>query len=96
MLYKSVDKKANPVPAVLPEQYKVKRRFPEDPLASFTPLTPFPVDFVPSARLTDERLATLHIFDNEFLWPKEQRLAMNIIMFNDEAIAFTAEERGTL
>lgn len=57
-LYKSVDKKANPVPGILSEDAKVKRRFPEDPLATLPLLSPFPSDFSPSARLSEERLAS--------------------------------------
>ena len=46
--YKRVDKKVKPVPTVFPEDAKVKRQFPEDPLHTLTSLPTHPPDFVPS------------------------------------------------
>ncbi|KAF9016012.1 hypothetical protein BDZ89DRAFT_962282, partial [Hymenopellis radicata] len=96
MVYKSVAKKANPVPGILPEHAKIKRHFPEDPLATLPPLSPVPVEFVPSERLTTERLKSLGILENTFLSPYERQIAINVLMNNADAIAFTPEERGTI
>ena len=40
--YKRVDKKVKPVPTVFPEDAKVKRQFPEDPLDSLPNLPSHP------------------------------------------------------
>ena len=40
--YKRVDRKVKPVPAVFPEEAKVTRTFPEDPLATLKPLLKCP------------------------------------------------------
>ncbi|KIY60739.1 hypothetical protein CYLTODRAFT_324351, partial [Cylindrobasidium torrendii FP15055 ss-10] len=93
--YKSVDRKANPVAATLPEDAKVKRRFPENPLDTLPPLSPHPPDFLPTKRLTHERLASLGVLDNQFLLPEERRLAVHVLALNADAIAFDPEERGT-
>ena len=51
--YKRVDRKVKPVPAVFPEEARVTRQFPEDPLKSLPELTPCPPDFKPDGgRLT--------------------------------------------
>ncbi len=91
-----MEKKANPVPAVLPEDAKVRRQFPKDPLLSLPKLSPFPTPFVPSERLTQEHLESLSILDNNFLLPEERALAVNILMLNAKAISFTNDEMGTL
>ncbi|KAF8989265.1 hypothetical protein BDZ89DRAFT_917704, partial [Hymenopellis radicata] len=83
-------------PPILPEDAKIKRRFPEDPLATLPPLSPIPLNFVPTPRLTQERLESLGILNNTFLTPEERKLAVTVLMLNADAIAFTPEERGTI
>lgn len=46
--YKKVDRKVKPVPAVYPEDAKVDRRFPEDPLATLPQLPVRPPKFQPN------------------------------------------------
>ena len=55
-MYKTVDRKVKPVPAVFPEDARVRRQFPEDPLLSLSRLPFQPPDFKPNGRLTQERL----------------------------------------
>ena len=52
--YKTVAKKVRPVPAVFPEEARVIRKFPEDPLLSMPILSPNPPDFIPTEKLTKE------------------------------------------
>ena len=54
--YKPVDRKHRPVPATFPEDACVTQQFPEDPLLSLKPLSTHPPDFIPSLKLTHERL----------------------------------------
>ncbi len=54
--YKKVAKKVRPVPASLPEDFRIIRRIPSDPLLTLTPLPIHPPDFLPGLRLTQQRL----------------------------------------
>src|SRR6266481_1730143 len=50
--YKTVAKKHRPVPATFPEEARVTRQIPEDPLLSLKPLSAHPPDFIPTLKLT--------------------------------------------
>ncbi|KLO04728.1 hypothetical protein SCHPADRAFT_917895 [Schizopora paradoxa] len=93
--YKRVDRKVKPVPGIFPEDARVIRRFPEDPLASLPALPTRPPNFVPSERLTAERVRELSINDG-FLWPEEEKLFTHIFKLNELALAFEETHRGTL
>ncbi|KDQ30120.1 hypothetical protein PLEOSDRAFT_1016853, partial [Pleurotus ostreatus PC15] len=69
--YKRVAEKIHPVSGVYPEDVKVIRSFPEDPLASLPPLSKHPPDFVPGKRLTLERLKGIEVNKDNFLRPEE-------------------------
>ena len=46
--YKTVDKKVRPVPAVMPEDVKVERSFPDNPLSSLPVLPTHAPEFSPT------------------------------------------------
>ncbi|KAH7917596.1 hypothetical protein BV22DRAFT_987455, partial [Leucogyrophana mollusca] len=69
--YKRVDRKVKPVPGVYPEYAHVRRTIPEDLLASLPPLPTHPPEFTPISKLTYERLKSMHIHEEGFLWPEE-------------------------
>ena len=94
--YKRVDRKIKPVPGVFPEDARVLRRFPEDPLKSLPPLPTNPPEFIPTERLTEERLKELQINSDGFLWPEEEKLFAHVFRLNDMALAFEEGHRGTL
>lgn len=94
--YKRVDKKVKPVPGVFPEDARVERRFPEDPLENLPVLSPHPPDFSPTMRLTRERIESLKINPDGFMWPEEVKLFLNILRLNENAIAFMEDERSSL
>jgi hypothetical protein len=52
--YKRVDKKIRPVPGVYPEEVKVERRFPHNPLEDLPTLPTQPPYFTPTKKLTQE------------------------------------------
>lgn len=93
--YKRVDRRVKPVPGVFPEDARVERRFPEDPLLSLPLLTPNPPDFTPGERLTIERLEEIKINEEGFLWPEEEKLFAHILKINEQALAFQESHRGT-
>lgn len=93
--YKRVDQKVRPVPGIFPENIKVRRIIPEDPLLSLPPLSVTPSDFVPTTKLTAERMNDLKIHADGFLWPEEVKLFKNVLALNERSLAFHQSERGT-
>ena len=93
--YKRVDRRVKPVPGVFPEDARVERRFPEDPLLSLPPLSPHPPEFTSGERLTVERLEEMKINPDGFLWPEEEKLFAHILKLNEQALAFQESHRGT-
>lgn len=91
---KSAATRVRSVPTHTPEEYKVHRRFPEDPLLSLPQLSPQPPPFVPGLRLTQARLDAIRIDDNEFLWPMEKKIAKMVLSNNEAGLAWTEAEQG--
>lgn len=67
LAYKKVARKVRPVSASLPEDYRIIRRIPIDPLLSLSPLPTHPPEFTPGIRLTQERLDDLELNRYGFL-----------------------------
>jgi hypothetical protein len=61
LAYKKVARKVRPVSASLPEDYRIIRQIPVDPLLSLPTLPTHPPDFTPGVRLTQERLDDLDL-----------------------------------
>ena len=93
--YKKVENRVRPVPAVMPEDIKVKRTFPNDPLSNLPVLPTHPPEFSPTEKMTQERMDKLDIDANPDLWEEEKRLLKHILVLNERSIAFTENERGT-
>jgi hypothetical protein len=79
--YKTVDKKVKPVPGIFPESARVCRQFPHNPLERLQILSPTPPTFVPTSQLTQERLDSLEINKEGFLWPEEEKLFQQVMLF---------------
>ena len=94
--YKRVDKKIKPVSTTFPEEARVKRRIPSDPLKTLTPLSKRPPDFIPTPHLTQERLDILNINPDNFLSDEEEKLFVQVMSNNEQSLAFIDTERGTL
>ena len=94
--YKRVDKKVRPVSKPIPIEFKVTRTIPYDPLATLPRLSRNPPEFSPTTKLTQERLDSLELDKSELLWPEEIKLFQQILLLNEEALAFEDEDRGTL
>lgn len=93
--YKKVADRVRPVPAVMPEDVKVKRSFPKDPLANLPPLPIQPPKFIPTLKITRERMDKLGIDQNSELWEEEKCLLKHVLALNERSIAFEENERGT-
>lgn len=94
--FKRVDQKVKPVAGTMPEETKVLRRFPEDPLKTLLPLTPNIPSFIPTTKLTQERIDKLEINKGGFMWPEEEKLFLHILKLNEKCIAFEDQDRGML
>ncbi|TRM64433.1 hypothetical protein BD626DRAFT_367412, partial [Schizophyllum amplum] len=92
--YKRVDQKVRPIKGVFPTEHQVTRTRPsEDELTATPGVTPLPL---PTERLTRERLASIKINEDGFLWPEEEKLFAYILQLNDRSLAFEESQRGTL
>jgi hypothetical protein len=94
-MYKRVDKKIRPVSTTFSPNYEVWRTIPEDPLKTLPALSKNPPKFQATERLSHERLAQLEINKDGFLSPQEEALFEQIMLLNQDAIAFADSEQGT-
>jgi len=94
--YKRVDKKIHPISMQLPPDFEVIRQIPEDPLLTLPPLTNQPPEFIPTAKITPERMEELNVNSTGFLWPEEEKLFQHVMKLNENGIAFEDIEQGTL
>lgn len=93
--YKKVEDKIRPVPAVIPEDFKVRRTFPHDPLSNLPVLPTHPPEFVPTKKISQERMDKLDIDGNPDMTEEEKKLLKHVLVLNERSIAFTEDERGT-
>jgi len=93
--YKKVDVRVRPVPGVFPQEATVYRQFPNDPLENLPPLPRRPPTFVPTAKLSQERMDSIKVNSTGFLWPEEEKLFQHIMKLNEETLAFIQTDRGT-
>ncbi|KNF01489.1 hypothetical protein PSTG_05269 [Puccinia striiformis f. sp. tritici PST-78] len=61
-----------------------------------TPLTPFPPEFTPTWKITEERLKVVNFGPKDLLWEEEFKLFKHLIITRQDAFAFGPEERGLL
>lgn len=94
LAYKKVAKKVRPVPASLPEDFRILRRIPSNPLLTLPALLPNPPDFTPGTRLTQERLDALELNKGDFLLPEELKLLHHVLKLNEFGLAWTEAEKG--
>ncbi|KAJ3924586.1 MAG: hypothetical protein NXY57DRAFT_969537 [Lentinula lateritia] len=95
--YKPVERRTQPVPATLPEKFRVVRHFPSDPLEQLPQLNPNPPPFVPTGRYTQECKEFMDsIHDPTFLWPQEMAATHHLMMLHEKAFVWCEEEKGQL
>ncbi|KAJ3564557.1 hypothetical protein NP233_g8218 [Leucocoprinus birnbaumii] len=92
--YKKVAHRIKPVATTLPEDFRIVRRIPSDPLETL-PVLPFhPPAFTPGIRYTLERKSAMNVNKDQFLWPEEEKLVHHLIKLQEMAFAWTEEEKG--
>ena len=93
--YKPVADRVHSVSATLPEEFRIVRHFPSDPLEGMPPLDPHPPTLVSGERYTLERAVGMDVNPDGFLWPDEEKLVHNVIRNHEMAFAWDETERGS-
>ena len=93
-VYKKVANRIKPVATMLPEEFRIVRKVPSDPLAELPVLPVQPPEFTPGTRYTQERKEAMPANVNGFLWPEEEKLVHYLIKVHEAAFAWTEEEKG--
>ena len=94
LAYKKVANRIKPVATTLPEEFRIVRKIPSDPLAEMPTLPIKPPEFKPGKRYTEERKNKMPVNVNGFLWPEEEKLVHYLIRVHETAFAWTKEEKG--
>jgi hypothetical protein len=94
LVYKKVANRIKPVATTLPEEFRIVRKMPSDPLAGIPQLPTSPPEFVPGLRYTEERMELMPVNKNNFLWPEEEKLVHYLIRAHEDAFAWTEDEKG--
>ena len=94
LAYKKVANKVRPVATTLPDEFRIIRRIPSDPLAELPKLPTSPPEYSPGERYTQERKDVMPVNTNKFLWPEEEKLVHYLIKIHELAFAWTEEEKG--
>ena len=91
-----MDKKIHPVSTQIPLKYQIKHEILTDPLDTLPSLPTHPPEFIPTPKISQERMKILNVNATGFLWPEEEKLFQHVMKLNEEGIAFEDVERGTL
>ena len=94
LAYKKVANRIKPVATTLPEEFRIIRRIPNDPLAELPILPHKPPNFIPGKRFTQEQKIAMEVNKDGFLWPEEEKLVHHLIKVHEYAFAWTEEEKG--
>ncbi len=91
--YKPVAKKVRPIGTTMPNEFRIVRRIPSDPLIGMRDMPTRPPEWEPSPYITRERLDGFKIGEGDFLWPEEVKLVKWIIMQHEKVFAWKEAER---
>ncbi|KAJ3555802.1 hypothetical protein NP233_g12120 [Leucocoprinus birnbaumii] len=94
LAYKKVANRIKPVATTLPENFRIVRRVPTDPLADMPILPTHPPDFTPGSRYTLERKQSMNVNPEGFLFPEEEKLVHHLIKLQELGFAWTEDEKG--
>ena len=86
--------RVKPIATSLPEEFRIVRKIPGDPLAEMPELPTNPPEFTPGKRYTQERMEKMQVNDDQFLWPEEEKLVHWLIKAQEQGFAWTEDEKG--
>jgi len=91
--YKPVAKKVRPIPAELPNKFRIVRNITSNPLADIPTLNPNPPPFQPTGRYTEEhRDITDKAHPDGFLWHSERDLMHDFMCKQEKGFAWNDQE----
>jgi hypothetical protein len=79
----------------MPEECRIVRHFPHDPLRDLKPLSLNPPPFTPIGKLTQEKFDAFGIMTNDFLLPQERLIAAQVVTNNADVFAWDNSETTT-
>jgi hypothetical protein len=94
LAYKKVANRIKPVATTLPEEFRIVRRIPSDPLKDLPELPMKLPEFTPGIRYTLKRKLAYPVNKDGFLWPEEEKLVHHLIKIHESAFTWTEEEKG--
>jgi hypothetical protein len=96
--YKWVNQKIKPISQKIPQEFKVTRTVPYDPLTTLVTIDVNFTDLEPTQKFTQEWIDKIDndMRSHEFLSPEEHKLFLHVLIKNEAAIAFIDADRGTL
>ena len=94
LAYKKVAVKVHPVPRTMPPGIRIVTWFPKDPLETLPSISPYSPSFVPGTCLTKERMESIGLWSNNFLWPEERQLVAQVLQLNKKGLAWEETEKG--
>lgn len=92
--YKKVANKVRPVPATLPEEFRIVRRAHPNPLEGMPEVPVRTGEVRGGERFTRERLDALDVDPGGFLWPEEKKLVHWLLVAHERAFAWDETGRG--
>lgn len=92
--YKKVADRTYPVRGTLPEEFRIVRRAPHDPLADIPTLPTNPPAFTPGNRYTQERHDAYNANKYGFLTTEEEKLVHHLIRAQEDVLAWEETEKG--
>lgn len=92
--YKKVENRTKPVATTLPEDFRINRKFPSDPLADIPNLPTKAPSFEPGERYTQERHDANPVNTNDFLTQDEKDLVHWLTRVHERAFAWDESEKG--
>ena len=94
LAYEKVANKTRLIAMTLPEEFRIVRRIPSDPLTKLPILPTHLPDFDPGERYTRERKEAMPVNKDGFLWPEEKKLVHYLIRVHESAFTWNKNEKG--
>ena len=87
LAYKRVVVKVCPVSETIPLGIRIVRQFSEDPLKTLPSISSYLPLFILGTHLTKERIESIGLLSNNFLWPEKRQLVAQVLLLNKKGLA---------
>jgi len=93
LAYKRVAVKVHPVLGTILPGIRIVRWFPEDPLETLLLISPYLPLFMLETCLIKERMESIELWSNNFLWPEERQLVAQVLLLNKKGLTWEETEK---